>query len=317
MACSSLQRACLVLLGLGACARQNPIFGLDGTGEDSGSTGAPVTTTDGNATTISSQSSTVATTQSDSDSGPDATSDTSGSTGTPECGDGLKESPEECDDGENNGEAQHCLPDCTKNVCGDGYLAPDQPCDDQNTNPDDGCDECVSTTCGNGTQEGIEECDDGPTGSNDCTRICTVPECGDTIITPPEQCDDGNVLNSDECVACVPAFCGDGHQYGGVEECDDHNTDDNDGCSAICFEEICGDGIVQDNEECDGAADTPPQCIDESMQLFELACDPKQCRWFAQDMLDCCIPSGGPCTNDVPCCPGTSCIDDMGICGAG
>ncbi|MFC1622648.1 VWA domain-containing protein [Patescibacteria group bacterium] len=40
------------------------------------------------------------------------------------------------------------------------------------------------------------------------------------------------------------------------EECDDNNTDDNDGCSAICeievSEPVCGDGVQEGDEECDG-----------------------------------------------------------------
>lgn len=320
MSCSSLPRAFLVLLGLAACARENPIFGLDGTGEDSGSSGTSRSTTDGIETTISSQSSTVGTTMSDPDTGSASSGvdgDSTGSTGTPECGNGVKESPEQCDAGENNGEEQLCLPDCTKNVCGDGHLAPDQPCDDQNNMPDDGCDMCKLTTCGNGKVEPPEECDEGPVGSAACTSVCTVPYCGDTIITQPEQCDDGNEAEDDDCIACVSAACGDGHTYDGVEECDDHNTEDNDGCSAICVEEICGDGIVQDNEECDGAGDSPPHCIDDQMQLVELACDSEQCRWFADGGVECCMPAGEPCTNQIPCCPGLNCIEMTGLCGAG
>lgn len=35
------------------------------------------------------------------------------------------------------------------------------------------------------------------------------------------------------------------------EECDDGNTQDGDGCSAECKNEICGDGILSGNEECE------------------------------------------------------------------
>ena len=40
------------------------------------------------------------------------------------------------------------------------------------------------------------------------------------------------------------------------EECDDANLDDGDGCDSSCFTEavgVCGDGVVDDLEECDDA----------------------------------------------------------------
>ena len=45
--------------------------------------------------------------------------------------------------------------------------------------------------------------------------------------------------------------CGDGILET-VEECDDGNLVDGDGCSAICeFEPVCGDGVAEGSEECD------------------------------------------------------------------
>lgn len=317
MPCSSSRRTLLLLLGLAACARNNPVFGLDGTGEDGGSTSASASTTDGIETTISSQSSTATTTSDPGDGTSNVDGDSSGSTGTHDCGNGSKESPEECDDGDNNGEEQLCLPDCTRNVCGDEHLAPDQPCDDGNSEPGDGCDMCKLTSCGNGVIEGAEECDEGPAGSTTCTRLCTVPFCGDMIMSAPEECDDGNSVEEDDCISCNAAACGDGFEWTGVEECDDHNLEDNDGCSALCAMEFCGDGIVQLNEECDGDPPVPPECTDLDMNLYDLSCDMEQCRWFVEGDVDCCMAAGDPCTNQIPCCPGTNCIDEMGICGAG
>jgi cysteine-rich repeat protein len=37
----------------------------------------------------------------------------------------------------------------------------------------------------------------------------------------------------------------------GLEQCDDGNTDPNDGCHATCGEEYCGDGVTQTGEGCD------------------------------------------------------------------
>ena len=49
------------------------------------------------------------------------------------------------------------------------------------------------------------------------------------------------------------SYCGDG-MVDENEECDDGNTEGGDGCSASCQQEqqsYCGDGMVDENEECD------------------------------------------------------------------
>ena len=70
-----------------------------------------------------------------------------------------------------------------------------------------------------------------------------------------EQCDDGNSNNNDGCSAtCVSEFCGDGvlHRPFG-EVCDDGNMNNGDGCNDTCQSELCGDGIIQIElgEQCD------------------------------------------------------------------
>ncbi|MEC9071260.1 MAG: right-handed parallel beta-helix repeat-containing protein, partial [Myxococcota bacterium] len=54
-------------------------------------------------------------------------------------------------------------------------------------------------------------------------------------------------------------ICGDGDLDPG-EACDDGNVNNGDGCSALCQEELCGDGIVQEGlgEQCDG--ENTPLC---------------------------------------------------------
>eukprot|EP01135_Chromosphaera_perkinsii_P010592 Nk52_evm1s2184 gene=Nk52_evmTU1s2184 len=59
------------------------------------------------------------------------------------------------------------------------------------------------------------------------------------------------VLGTAGCDQCDSTpTCGNGVTEG-TEECDDGNTDNNDGCSSICKTESCGDGIKQTGEECD------------------------------------------------------------------
>ncbi len=65
--------------------------------------------------------------------------------------------------------------------------------------------------------------------------LAFAPLCGDGATDAPwETCDDGNTLSEDGCSAtCLVEVCGDGLLQT-VEECDDGNTVDGDGCSALC-----------------------------------------------------------------------------------
>ena len=55
-----------------------------------------------------------------------------------------------------------------------------------------------------------------------------------------EECDDGNMSNTDGCVGmCKAAQCGDGFVQMGVEQCDDGNMVDNDTCTNMCKNNGC------------------------------------------------------------------------------
>jgi cysteine-rich repeat protein len=90
-------------------------------------------------------------------------------------------------------------------------------------------------------------------------EIVPVAECGDSIIQSPEQCDDGNTIDGDGCSAIceVEPICGDGLINQENEQCDDGNNIDDDECSNECLQNpegdpFCGDGAVnQPSEECD------------------------------------------------------------------
>jgi cysteine-rich repeat protein len=78
--------------------------------------------------------------------------------------------------------------------------------------------------------------------------------CGDGIVWQGvEECDDGNDSDTDGCPTnCLAARCGDGIVWQGVEECDDGNDSDTDACLTSCVAASCGDGFVwAGNEECD------------------------------------------------------------------
>ncbi len=150
---------------------------------------------------------------------------TEASTGTPgaDCGNGIVEADEACDDG-NGDDSDDCPASCQPAACGDGYV-----------------------------QANVEACDDGNASSDDgCIASCVVASCGDGFVfAGNEQCDDGNADNADACPStCATASCGDGFVFAGVEQCDDGGAQAGDGCSAQCASEcgnIGGGALVAEN----------------------------------------------------------------------
>jgi cysteine-rich repeat protein len=147
----------------------------------------------------------------------------------------------------------------------------------------------IMTRQGDGTEEaaGAETCaianlanpsSPGPTGiydinitnNTDATidqdnavasdNMMSIPVCGNDLLDQGEECDDGNTTDSDGCSAvCVDevpgAVCGNNIWETG-EQCDDGNTADSDGCSGICEAEapppaVCGNGVMEQGEQCD------------------------------------------------------------------
>jgi cysteine-rich repeat protein len=187
---------------------------------------------------------------------------------TNNCGDGVQQSTEKCDDG-NITDGDGCAADCrSSEVCGDGVLnsAAGEVCDDTNTLGGDGCAaDCRSVeVCGNSIRDVGEACDDGNTVPGDgCSGNCFSTEiCGNGIKDVGEKCDDGGTPGgcNDDCQGGTG--CGDGaiDKDGAgnpLEECDDGNTDNQDDCTNTCKLNHCGDGIKQTSgthiEQCDPA----------------------------------------------------------------
>ena len=195
---------------------------------------------------------------------------------TPQCGNGVVEGGEECDDG-NQVNTDACTNACLNKRCGDGYVQSGEQCDDGNQNQNDACkNNCTNNVCGDQiVNPDTEECDDGNTVNNDgCTNLCKSPLCGDGIKQTGEQCDDGNQVNNDACTnACENARCGDGITGPG-EQCDDGNQADGDGCSATCQLPYCGDGAVnQPSEQCDDGNNLSGDGCSPTCQLSEICTD--------------------------------------------
>jgi cysteine-rich repeat protein len=170
-----------------------------------------------------------------------------------ECGNGVVEAGEACDDG-NGVDSDDCSNACTIPGCGDGVVQqPREECDDGNAVNEDGCtNQCRPPWCGDGIVSTGERCDDGNQNDGDgCSASCQPEICGDGIVSANERCDDGNQNDGDGCSAtCEDEICGDGITTG-REQCDDGNQSSNDGCSSGCLNEFCGDGVVQPGEQCD------------------------------------------------------------------
>jgi len=184
-----------------------------------------------------------------------------------QCGNGAVEGSEVCDSDSRG--------------CRVGGYAGTQSCN----SACDGWNACqVSEFCGDAVVNGAEVCDDGNGVDGDgCSSICTVeppgggeellPVCGNLITESGEVCDG----NSESCIinsytgmrACAigcesfgvcetQQFCGDS-VVNGLEQCDDGNTLNGDGCSSTCAieqggkspEPACGNAILESDEECD------------------------------------------------------------------
>ena len=247
------------------------------------------------------------------------------------CGDGIENSEieildlglkrthrgEECDPGTGASsdrqkaatDSATCDRDCTAARCGDGIVntAAGEECDPRVDNPDvvpghtpkeasgisATCDsDCTWAKCGDGTQNELLEvldlgshktqrgefCDpkqfdptitatDNPQeASGDtlkCDRDCTEAKCGDSYVSTFEECDDGNTNSNDGCSGdCKREECGNHVQDPG-EFCDDGNNVGGDGCSADCkSNESCGDGVTTAGEDCDDKnADNTDVCV--------------------------------------------------------
>lgn len=202
-------------------------------------------------------------TSSGSTTGPDEDSTSDDSTGDnpKQCGNGVVEGDELCDDG-NQDNTDTCTVQCKPPTCGDALLGPDEVCDDGN---DADNDECLSD--------------------------CKGAYCGDGHVWDDmEECDDGNPLESDACLPnCKAAACGDGHVWAGHEICDDgFNINDYNGCKPGCMAKsdmYCGDHTVQSTyEHCDGATGmanvTCNACLYDFSQITQMSCT-GSCSWGA------------------------------------
>jgi cysteine-rich repeat protein len=163
----------------------------------------------------------------------------------PVCGDGEAEYPEQCDDGKNGDDLDGCRDDCTF-TCGD----PETDCPDT-------AEDCLGFVCEPSTlgQVCLEVADDQdvPDDGNPCTfGVCDQGTGSHQNHENGHPCDNLGGLPGDYCKegACIEPVCGD-DITGPLEQCDDGNNEDGDGCSAICEFEFCGNSELDGEEQCD------------------------------------------------------------------
>lgn len=175
---------------------------------------------------------------------------------------------------------------------------------------------CILSRCGDGVKDDVEACDDGNRVSGDgCSENCEIERCGNGVLDPGEVCDDDNMTSGDGCSAdCLSReICGNGIADSAAgEECDcgDVAGEVPAGCSGVnadlpgatcrtdCSLSICGDGIVDPDEECDqGSAnsDTEPDAC-------RTNCDQPSC---GDGVCDLTTGDLSSCRSD---CPGWSLV---------
>ncbi len=170
----------------------------------------------------------------------------------PRCGDGtVNVSGEQCDDGnQNNADAcsNNCaircdedadcvgtcnlsLNICTPPSCGDGKTNQVwERCDDGDIDNTNACNNQCQPTC-----SGDADCESGR--CNQAQQVCT-PLCGNGYVDTLEQCDDGNLINNDGCTNLCE------------RQCTDDATCDCDEARGVC-RALCGNGRLDTGEGCD------------------------------------------------------------------
>ena len=217
----------------------------------------------------------------------------------PVCGNGTRERGEQCEDGQEtpepgdgcdencqledeSGTEWECPPTgpCVEVECGDGVRARTEECDDGDTEDSDGCSSVCEVEegftcsksgcraiCGDGIILGDEECDDDNGQSGDgCSGACRIEpfwncdQSEPTVCVSEIVCGNGTV---DPGEVCDPGGAG-GVPVDPTSSCYGPTAASNLACKAfdsgLVNPPVCGNGIVEFQEDCDGATGTFEGC---------------------------------------------------------
>ncbi|MCC6848964.1 MAG: DUF4215 domain-containing protein [Deltaproteobacteria bacterium] len=161
------------------------------------------------------------------------------------CGNGIVQSPEQCDDG-NGTNGDGCDVNCTLTACGNGIVTAGEQCDDGNTTEGDGCGatcQIEPTPTATPTVTPTATATETPTPTASATETptptATATETETPTPTPTATETSTPTATATPTVTPTPGECGD-HVLDPGEECDDGNVLADDGCSATCALEPCG-----------------------------------------------------------------------------
>ena len=226
------------------------------------------------------------------------------------CGNGLIEGAEQCEGADLGGATcqsegfldgsltcgSDCMFDTSEcSMCGDLIANNGETCDGTDT-PSMICQTlglgytggelaCTSTcddyddsgcwTCGDGIVNANEECDGADLNGQDCNTL----GLGSGTLSCFENC----TFNLSQCSGAPAEYCGNGVVDNG-EECDDGNRSNNDDCSEFCqiIPPTCGLGGVDAGESCDGTDLNGETCESLGYQTGVLYCG-EDCQFRTDD----------------------------------
>jgi cysteine-rich repeat protein len=137
-------------------------------------------------------------------------------------------------------------------------------------------------------------------------RVCMMLNQADDLGADCDLVDDG--LANASCPPTLPS-CPDGITQSPLEQCDDGNTVDGDGCSAFCMDEVCGDGIIQAPEVCDDGNIQDGDCCSSDCQTIASAGTVCRAATSDCDIAETCNGSSGLCPDDAVQSDGVVCDD--------